>query len=602
MSNKITITEEEAKICKLDGKIFKSSREVINHVKTTYGLTFEEYIIKSYYNGIRPTCLSTGGTLAFKPNKLGPWFADYARNRAPKQKHSDETKQKIKESCAEASMKKFGTANPFQNEEIKQKIKETNIKKYGIDNPAKLNRFKEKALKSYISTIKTQIENGTYKSNKIESSDELDFITKLELTNINHIKQFTIENKKYDIFLPETNLLIEIDGTAFHKDALENLSLMNISTAINDKEKDALAIKENKSLMRIRWNKSYNFNDINELQNLLAQIKYEPNRSISYSQIIITKEYLKNYIELHGKDSLKKYSYLFLKFIRTFISEFPFKSLSEYAEHCDSIQEKFDSFNSDSIYSNGFILNKCPTTLNAYLKSKFTSYWKSKYNKNLSVVDAWTDDEAMQKIIDYRIGLNDSNEIFDFSIKQLMYGLSVNRFTISFFNPFLAFSIYKKFIGDNSSPIVVDPCCGFGGRLLGFKMAYPNGTYIGTEPNKETYDALLILVDELKLTNVQIHNIPYEQLDKTNICPDLTFTSPPYNDIETYSDGVSSHVALVESLKKSKNCILNLSQQIATEFHINEECLVDKIFTSKSPFNRTSNSNSTKWEGLYKIS
>lgn len=113
MSNKITITEEEAKICKLDGKIFKSSREVINHVKTTYGLTFEEYIIKSYYNGIRPTCLSTGVKLAFKPNKLGPWFADYARNRAPKQKHSDETKQKIKESCAEASMKKFGTANPF---------------------------------------------------------------------------------------------------------------------------------------------------------------------------------------------------------------------------------------------------------------------------------------------------------------------------------------------------------------------------------------------------------------------------------------------------------------------------------------------------------
>lgn len=600
MSNKITITEEEAKICKLDGKIFKSSREVINHVKTTYGLTFEEYIIKSYYNGIRPTCLSTGVKLAFKPNKLGPWFADYARNRAPKQKHSDETKQKIKESCAEASMKKFGTANPFQNEEIKQKIKETNIKKYGIDNPAKLKRVKEKAKKSYISTIKTQIENGTYKSNKIESSDELDFITKLESANINHIKQFSIENKKYDIYLPSINLLIEIDGIAFHKDRLENLSIMNISTAINDREKDILANRENKLLVRVRWDKSYNFNDINELQNLVNKIKYEPNRSISYSQIIVTKEYLKNYVELHGKESLKKYAHLFLKFIRTFISEFPFESLSDNEQA--SIPEKFSSFSPNSIYSNGFILNKCPTTLNNHLKSKFISYWKSKYNKNLSAIDAWNDDETLQKIINYRIGLNDTNEIFDFSIKQLIYGLVVNRFAISFFNPFLAFSIYKKFIGDNSSPIVVDPCCGFGGRLLGFKMAYPNGTYIGAEPNKETYDALLIIVNELKLTNVQIHNIPYEQLDKTNICPDLTFTSPPYNDIETYSDGVSSHVALVESLKKSKNCILNLSQQIATEFHINEECLIDKIFTSKSPFNRTSNSNSTKWEGLYKIS
>lgn len=600
MSNKLTITEDESKICKLDGKLFKSSREVINHVKTTYGLTFEDYIIKSYYNGIRPTCLATGIALSFKPNKLGPWFADYAKNKAPKQKHSDETKQKIKESCEQASMKKFGTVNPFQNEEVKQKIKETNIKKYGIDNPAKLKRVKEKAKKSYISTIKTQIENGTYKSNKIESSDELDFITKLESANINHIKQFSIENKKYDIYLPSINLLIEIDGIAFHKDRLENLSIMNISTAINDREKDILTNKENKLLVRVRWDKSYNFNDINELQNLVNKIKYEPNRSISYSQIIVTKEYLKNYVELHGKESLKKYAHLFLKFIRTFISEFPFESLSDNEQA--SIPEKFSSFSPNSIYSNGFILNKCPTTLNNYLKSKFISYWKSKYNKNLSAIDAWNDDETLQKIINYRIGLNNSNEIFDFSIKQLIYGLSVNRFTISFFNPFLAFSIYKKFIGDNSSPIVVDPCCGFGGRLLGFKMAYPNGTYIGTEPNKETYDALLILVDELKLTNVQIHNIPYEQLDKTNICPDLTFTSPPYNDIETYSDGVSSHVALVESLKKSKNCILNLSQQIATEFHINEECLIDKIFTSKSPFNRTSNSNSTKWEGLYKIS
>lgn len=600
MSNKLTITEDESKICKLDGKLFKSSREVINHVKTTYGLTFEDYIIKSYYNGIRPTCLATGIALSFKPNKLGPWFADYAKNKAPKQKHSDETKQKIKESCEQASMKKFGTINPFQNEEVKQKIKETNIKKYGIDNPAKLKRVKEKAKKSYISTIKTQIENGTYKSNKIESSDELDFITKLESANINHIKQFSIENKKYDIYLPSINLLIEIDGIAFHKDRLENLSIMNISTAINDREKDILANRENKLLVRVRWDKSYNFNDINELQNLVNKIKYEPNRSISYSQIIVTKEYLKNYVELHGKESLKKYAHLFLKFIRTFISEFPFESLSDNEQA--SIPEKFSSFSPNSIYSNGFILNKCPTTLNNHLKSKFISYWKSKYNKNLSAIDAWNDDETLQKIINYRIGLNDTNEIFDFSIKQLIYGLAVNRFTISFFNPFLAFSIYKKFIGDNSSPIVVDPCCGFGGRLLGFKMAYPNGTYIGAEPNKETYDALLIIVNELKLTNVQIHNIPYEQLDKTNICPDLTFTSPPYNDIETYSDGVSSHVALVESLKKSKNCILNLSQQIATEFHINEECLIDKIFTSKSPFNRTSNSNSTKWEGLYKIS
>ena len=80
MPNKITITDADARTCKLDGKVFSSSREMLHHVKKTHGMTFEEYIVKAYYNGVRPVCLQTGNPLKFKAHKLGPWFSDTAKN------------------------------------------------------------------------------------------------------------------------------------------------------------------------------------------------------------------------------------------------------------------------------------------------------------------------------------------------------------------------------------------------------------------------------------------------------------------------------------------------------------------------------------------
>ena len=72
----------------------------------------------------------------------------------------------------------------------------------------------------------------------------------------------------------------------------------------------------------------------------------------------------------------------------------------------------------------------------------------------------------MQEVIDYRIGLNNSDDIFDFSLHQLIRGLSARRITTSFFKPLLAASIYKHFIGNEVlNPVVFDPCCGFGGTF-----------------------------------------------------------------------------------------------------------------------------------------
>ena len=57
---------------------------MIWYVRKTYQLSFENYIIKVFYNNIRPTCLKTGNHLSFKAHKLGPWFKNYTKNCFPR--------------------------------------------------------------------------------------------------------------------------------------------------------------------------------------------------------------------------------------------------------------------------------------------------------------------------------------------------------------------------------------------------------------------------------------------------------------------------------------------------------------------------------------
>ena len=110
-NNEIFITEDEARTCKFDGKLFPSSKQMIWHVRKNYHLDFESYILKAYYNGIRPICLKTGNALTFKASKLGPFFHNYSRNNFPRSPHTEAAKIKIKMGCEKTAMKKFGVKN-----------------------------------------------------------------------------------------------------------------------------------------------------------------------------------------------------------------------------------------------------------------------------------------------------------------------------------------------------------------------------------------------------------------------------------------------------------------------------------------------------------
>lgn len=118
--------------------------------------------------------------------------------------------------------------------------------------------------------------------------------------------------------------------------------------------------------------------------------------------------------------------------------------------------------------------------------------------------------------------------------------------SISNFKPTVAKYIYEKY-GNNGT--VLDPCMGYGGRMLGAWCSDVK-KYVGIDPctktiegNKKLYKKLFELTqfntlfndeDSRKRPQIEIIQSPFEDFN-TDEKFDLVFTSPPYFNTEKYS-------------------------------------------------------------------
>jgi hypothetical protein len=182
----------------------------------------------------------------------------------------------------------------------------------------------------------------------------------------------------------------------------------------------------------------------------------------------------------------------------------------------------------------------------------------------------------------------------------LVRGISAIRGTISFFKPLVAAGIYKHYLININNPIVFDPCSGFGGRLLGFKSIYPNGTYIGCEPNNDTYQELCNLGNNF--SNTFIYNSKVEDFNQ-NIEYDIAFTSIPYFDLEDYKNGIFYNDfdewvdVFIGKLLTYKRLIINMSYELCVKLGLDE--YIDGYLTNGSThYNK---SKSSKKEVLIKL-
>jgi len=82
---------------------------------------------------------------------------------------------------------------------------------------------------------------------------------------------------------------------------------------------------------------------------------------------------------------------------------------------------------------------------------------------------------------------------------------------------------------------VLDPCAGWGGRLLGSVAA--GASYVGFEPNPATYANLQRLIQFLNIEDrATVYMDSALNMNNYDIAPvDVILTSPPYFDLEVYS-------------------------------------------------------------------
>jgi len=112
------------------------------------------------------------------------------------------------------------------------------------------------------------------------------------------------------------------------------------------------------------------------------------------------------------------------------------------------------------------------------------------------------------------------------------------------FKPLVAKYIYDTYMPKNG--VCLDPCSGFGGRLLGLAASSLNDKfYVGVEPESVAIENSQRMCSDLNIKHCHIYNNCYEDfvydLGK-NI--NIIFTSPPYYNKELYNvkNPLQSHV------------------------------------------------------------
>lgn len=159
--------------------------------------------------------------------------------------------------------------------------------------------------------------------------------------------------------------------------------------------------------------------------------------------------------------------------------------------------------------------------------------------KNNSMYDRFYDDHKLKRAI--KLSLSIKKSVTPSEIRSSLELIGGNVATN--FKPMNAKALYEYYVPKNG--IIYDFSCGFGGRMLGALSSKNDYTYIGCEPCDETYSGLIELgnhIEQYKETNDKFNifkqgsELYSLELQKFEGQCDFAFSSPPYFNLEKYSD------------------------------------------------------------------
>ena len=193
--------------------------------------------------------------------------------------------------------------------------------------------------------------------------------------------------------------------------------------------------------------------------------------------------------------------------------------------------------------------------------SYFPHSFDVKCGNKITPYEAFMNDDTFKKVIKKRLKMG--SYLSDSGIRKMLKIYSGVQ-GVSNFRPTAAAAIYDRFGKDG---VVWDMSSGWGGRFLG-AVASGVKTYIGTEPSIKTFEGLNKLVTDFGTTiETKLYCLGSEEFRPDYGSLDVCFTSPPYFDLEKYSDDESQsylkfpnkNIWIEEFLRKTfENCYYGL--------------------------------------------
>ncbi len=157
--------------------------------------------------------------------------------------------------------------------------------------------------------------------------------------------------------------------------------------------------------------------------------------------------------------------------------------------------------------------------------------WKAHALGMRSPVDVWEDDAGLRKAIAWAASCGRTLAVE--SLRATMT-IAQGAQAAANFRPGFAAYLYRRFAAEGGA--VVDPCAGYGGRLVGWIASRIGGRYVACEPCSESHAGNVALAAALG-ADARIIRSPFEDVSASELGGpfSLAFTSPPYFAKEVYS-------------------------------------------------------------------